>query len=79
MNWKGSIYFPSIYLELMTETMTSLILPNISTEIQTWHRSNKSLELYRCINLLGRYISVHLEEKRFDFCRSADIDRVVKS
>jgi hypothetical protein len=30
----------------MTETMkTSLILPNISTEIQTWHLSNKILEL----------------------------------
>jgi len=64
----------------MTETMTtSLILPNISTEIQTWLLSNKSLELYRYINLLGRYISVNPDEKRCDFYRSADIDRVVKS
>jgi hypothetical protein len=64
----------------MTETMTtSLILPNISTELQTCHLSNKSLELYRYINLPDRYISVDLEEKRCDFYRSADIDRVMKS
>jgi len=32
----------------MTETMTSLILPNISTEIQTWHLSKSwALSLYQ--------------------------------
>jgi len=63
MNWKGMIYFSQYLSGGMTETITSLILPNISTEIQTWHLSNKSLEFYPYINLLGRYASFDLEEK----------------